>query len=123
MTADVSAMVYGIELVLDLEGCLPHVIGSRDTLAEFAERMVKVIDMTAYGEPILEHFGHGDPIISGWTLVQLIETSSIVGHFSDQMGHGRVNIFSCKVFDPAEAAFFAAQFLTAQSVKSTVLIR
>lgn len=116
-------MVYGMELVLDLEGCPRHAIGSPVVLAEFAARLVDLIDMKPYGDPILEHFGHGNPVSSGWTLVQLIETSSITGHFSDTLGHARINIFSCKAFEPGVAATFAEQFLMATAVKSTLLIR
>lgn len=116
-------MVYGLELVLDLDGCDPHAIGDRDRLAAFAGGMVATIDMKAYGDPILEHFGHDDPITSGWTLVQLIETSSITGHFSDHLRRAQLNIFSCKLFDTNEATRYAANYLSARRAVATALFR
>lgn len=71
-------MVYGMELVMDIDGCSSRVIKSEIMLRKFAAGMIEVIEMKAFGDPILAHFGHDDPITSGWTLVQLIETSSCV---------------------------------------------
>jgi S-adenosylmethionine decarboxylase len=116
-------MVYGLELVLDLDGCDPEMIGNRHRLAAFAGGMVATIGMKAYGDPILEHFGHDDPITSGWTLVQLIETSSITGHFSDHLRRAHLNVFSCRLFDTDAALGYAARYLSARKAVATVLFR
>jgi S-adenosylmethionine/arginine decarboxylase-like enzyme len=52
--------------------------------------------MKAYGSPIIKLFGEGNK--SGYTLVQLIETSNITGHFCDESGDAYLDIFSCKYF-------------------------
>jgi S-adenosylmethionine/arginine decarboxylase-like enzyme len=52
--------------------------------------------MKAYGKPRIQHFGEGNK--SGYTLVQLIETSNITGHFCDESGDAYLDIFSCKHF-------------------------
>jgi hypothetical protein len=40
-------------------------------------------DEKAYGAPVLEHFAEHLPEAAGYSLVQLIETSAITGHFCD----------------------------------------
>ena len=52
--------------------------------------------MVACGEPKIEHFAANNPNAAGFSLVQLIETSSITGHFVDLNGDSYIDIFSCK---------------------------
>jgi S-adenosylmethionine/arginine decarboxylase-like enzyme len=58
---------------------------------------VKEIDMKAYGKPLVVHFGAGNK--AGYTLVQLIETSNITGHFCEEDNSAYIDVFSCKEFD------------------------
>jgi S-adenosylmethionine decarboxylase len=118
-----GTMVFGMELILDLDGCDPGTLADRDALARYAADLVDLIEMKAYGEPILEDFGHDDPVTAGWTLVQLIETSSVTGHFSDHLGRAHINIFSCRAFDPEKAAVFTGHYFASDRVTRTVLIR
>src|SRR5262245_51794966 len=54
--------------------------------------------MKAYGAPLLERFAEHLPEAAGYSLVQLIETSAITGHFCDLSGDAYIDIFSCKDF-------------------------
>jgi len=56
--------------------------------------------MVAYGEPQVVHFGSGDK--SGYTLVQLIETSNITAHFCEETNDMYLDVFSCKPFRPED---------------------
>ena len=114
---------FGTELILDLHGCDARTMRSRAKLDAFARSLCRRIKMKRYGEPILEHFGHKDPITSGYSLVQLIETSSITGHFSEHTGSIYLNIFSCKPFDPADAAAFCTKYFGAQKVVKRWVVR
>ena len=114
---------FGAELILDLRGCDPKVIRSKTKLAAFARQLCRLIQMKRYGETILAHFGHKDPMTSGYSLVQLIETSSIVGHFSEGTNKAYLNIFSCKEFDPADAAEFCRKFFKAKGNRRHYIIR
>jgi len=89
---------FGQHLVVDAAGCNDG-ISDRDKIAAFAEDLVKTIDMKAFGAPWIEHFGHEMPKTSGFTLVQLIETSNVSAHFCDHTGEAYFDIFSCKSFD------------------------
>lgn len=93
---------FGQHLVVDAAGCNDR-ISDRDAIAAFAEDLVQAIDMKAYGAPWIEHFGHDLPKASGFTLVQLIETSNITAHFCDDSGEAYFDIFSCKAFDESIA--------------------
>jgi len=80
--------------------------------------------MVAYGEPIVEHFGHEDPETSGYTLVQLIETSNVTAHFCDNSGEIYLDIFSCRDFDTEKAIavfrrHFAPNALNAHKIERT----
>lgn len=93
---------FGQHLIVDAAGC-NHRISDRESIAGFAKDLVKAIDMKAYGAPWIEHFGHDLPKASGFTLVQLIETSNVIAHFCDDTGEAYFDIFSCKTFDEATA--------------------
>ena len=53
--------------------------------------------MKAYGEPQIVMFGEGNK--KGYTLIQLIETSNIAGHFCEETNDLYLDVFSCKPFD------------------------
>lgn len=55
--------------------------------------------MEAIGRPWIEQTAMHDPSKAGFTLVQIIQTSSIVAHFIDLPGDIYLDVFSCKKFD------------------------
>ena len=112
-----------MELVLDLVGCDPDTIRSKERLVAYPGELCRVINMTPYGEPFVERFGLAGTKAAGFSLVQLIETSSITGHFSEASNRAYINVFSCKDFDPAIATEFTRRFFTARSARHTLLIR
>lgn len=114
---------FGMELVLDLHGCDGKVMRSRAKLDAFARKLCRRIKMKRYGEPLLEHFGHKDPVTAGYSLVQLIETSSITGHFSENTGSAYLNIFSCKEFSGDDAAEFCKKYFGAKKMVKRFIIR
>lgn len=123
MSARAAPREFGMELVLDLYHCDAKTIRSAAKLAAFARKLCRRIKMKRYGEPLIEHFGHKSPLTSGYSLVQLIETSCISGHFSEEQNNAYLNIFSCKDFDPDEAAQFCRDFFKAGRVRKRLLRR
>ena len=115
--------IFGYELILDLFDCDLAAISNREKLEEYAYKLCKVIKMKAYKDPIIEYFGEKKAFTKGYTLVQLIETSSITGHFSEHWQHCYINIFSCKEFDKRKAEVFTKKFFGAKRVKSRFLTR
>lgn len=88
---------FGYHLMLDCSGCNIN-IASRDSIYNFTKDLVKRIDMIAHGEPIIEYLLQGDPK-QGFSLLQLITTSNIAGHFMELDGTAYFDVFSCKTFD------------------------
>lgn len=91
-----SKMTWGFETLLDCYEGDKTKITSKENIECFAKTLVERIDMKAYGEPQVIHFGEDDKL--GYTLVQLIETSNITGHFCDDTGNFYINVFSCKPY-------------------------
>jgi S-adenosylmethionine/arginine decarboxylase-like enzyme len=115
--------VYGMELILDLYGCEPKVLRSKKSLNDFIIKFCKLIKMKRYGKPLIERFGFGQDFTAGYSLVQLIESSAISGHFSELWNSAYINIFSCGPFDPKKAEEFTRKFFRAKKVKKRILIR
>ena len=89
---------WGHHLVLDVKGCQIDRARDPEYIAHFIKDLVNLIDMVPYGEPQVVHFADGTDK-AGWTVIQLIQTSSIVGHFLDDNGDLYLDVFSCKDFE------------------------
>jgi len=115
---------FGQELVLNLYGCDLKTISSGKKIKEFVITLCDdVIHMKRYGKPLIPHFGHDNPITSGYSLVQLIETSSVTAHFSEFKKSVYLNIFSCAWFDPKKTKAFCKKFFGAKRVEAKLLKR
>jgi S-adenosylmethionine/arginine decarboxylase-like enzyme len=112
---------FGYELCVDMFHCNPKTIRSKKKLIEYVNKLCKLIKMKKYGKAIVPWFGTGD--VQGYSLVQLIETSSIVGHFSEKHNSAYIDIFSCKEYDAGLAEAFTKDFFEAGSIKTTYLVR
>ncbi len=115
--------IFGYELVLDLFECDTDVITSKKKLQEYVDKLCKLIKMKKFGKVLLPYFGEKEKFTKGYSLVQLIETSSITGHFSDYWKTAYINIFSCRTYDQKLAKKFSREFFGAKRAKSTFLIR
>jgi S-adenosylmethionine/arginine decarboxylase-like enzyme len=118
-----KSKIYGKELILDLYDCDPKIIRSKKKILEYSNKICNLIKMKKYGKPFCERFGLGQDFTAGYSLVQLIESSSITGHFSELWNRAFVNIFSCKMFNHEIAANFTKNFFKAKRIKKRVLIR
>ena len=88
--------MWGYHLLLNARKCTPATIRSKTLIEEFTRDLVKKIDMVPYGKPRVVMFGSGNK--KGYTLVQLIETSNITGHFVEETNDMYLDVFSCKTF-------------------------
>lgn len=116
--------VFGQELILDLSGCNLKTISSEKKIREFVTTLCDdVIKMKRYGDALIPHFGHDNPVTSGYSLVQLIETSSVTAHFSEYKKTVYLNIFSCAYFDAEKTTVFCKKFFGAKHVEVRLLVR
>jgi S-adenosylmethionine/arginine decarboxylase-like enzyme len=115
-------MQWGWHLILDCGGCNDN-IKDGQIIKAFAKELVDRIDMKAYGEPIAVHFATHDPAKGGYSLVQLIETSNICGHFVDATGEMYLDVFSCKTIPVDTAIAVVKQYFEPKSIKWHFLTR
>jgi len=88
---------WGQDLAMDAGVCDPSSIRNAEHIKNFSKELVEAIGMKAFGEPIVVHFGTDGKM--GYTLVQLIETSSITCHYVEESASLFLNCFSCLPFD------------------------
>ena len=113
---------WGQHLILDIGGCNENVC-SKEAISIFVKDMVDAIDMVAYGEPIIVHFAEHSYEAVGYSLVQLIETSAIMGHFSDNNRDAYLDIFSCKSIDKDIAVQVVEKHFSPQKINAAFLQR
>lgn len=89
---------WGHHLILDCSGCDPERIRDPVLLDQWIRQLVIDIGMKAHGEPVITYNGE-EPYHSGYTVVQIITTSSIVAHFIDNPASCYLDVFSCRPFD------------------------
>ena len=114
---------WGYHLILDCKACDIEKIKNASHIRFFINVLVKEIDMKAYGEPVIENFASHNSTVAGYSLLQLIETSSITGHFVDLNGDAYLDIFSCKPFDIEVAKDVIRKFFNPKKIKMTYLTR
>jgi len=113
---------WGQHLILDIADCNDKIL-CKESLAAFVKELAKAIDMVTYGEPLIEHFAAHSQEAAGFSLVQLIETSAITGHFSDNNRDAYLDIFSCKAFDQKEAVRVVDKHFAPKSIYALFLNR
>lgn len=112
---------FGYHLMLDCSGCNDG-IKSKENIYIFTKELVKRIDMTAHGEPIIEFLLPGDPK-EGYSLLQLITTSNIVGHFIEPNSTAYFDVFSCKEFDIQTVKDVVTEFFGPTKIKVNFITR
>lgn len=111
---------WGHHLMLDCSGC--ENINSKENIYNFVKDLVQQIDMVAHGEPIIEYLLPGDPK-QGYSLMQLITTSNICGHFMELDGTAYFDIFSCKEFDLTLARNVVKHYFNPKKIRVNFITR
>lgn len=113
---------WGLVTALDLHDCNPEIIRDRDAIYRFTVEVCERIGVKRFGEPIIVHFGEEERV-AGYSLVQLIETSLVSGHFANQTNRVYLDIFSCAHYEPTEVIEFARGFFQAADHNAKVYLR
>lgn len=113
---------WGKHLILDVKGCNIQRATDPEYIKYFTKELVRTIQMVAFGEPQVVHFADGTDL-AGWTVIQLIETSNIIGHFCDINGDLYLDIFSCKDFDETQAVDLVEKCFVPENIKLQVHYR
>lgn len=112
---------WGYHLILDCKGGDVNAVTDPKAIEAFVIELVDQIDMKRYGEATIVHFGSGH--LTGYSLMQLIQTSSITGHFVDQNGDAYIDIFSCKPFSQETAMKVVQKYFNPKKIKTVYLVR
>jgi hypothetical protein len=118
---DITA-AWGIALAVDLEHCDPAAIRDGEGIARFAVELCERIDMRRFGPATVVRFG-ADPRVSGYSLVQLIETSLVSGHFAETSDAAYLDIFSCKPYPPHAVVAFCEEWFGGRVANATLTLR
>ena len=111
----------GLCTAVDLQDCHPDLIRNADHIRRYVVELCELIDMQRFGECQVVDFGSGR--VAGYSMVQLISTSLISGHFANDTNNAYLDIFSCKGYDPAVVEEFSKQFFGARRSTATVTLR
>lgn len=107
---------WGLSTSVDVKNCDPIIIRHAELIREYVIKLCDLIDMKRFGDCQVVHFGE-DEKVAGYSMVQLIETSLISGHFANSTNSAYIDIFSCKEYDPAVVAQFTKDFFKGDSVR------
>jgi S-adenosylmethionine decarboxylase len=113
---------WGILTSLDIYDCNPEIIRDADQIKRFVIELCELIEMKRFGECQVVHFGE-DERVAGFSMIQLIETSLISGHFANLTNAAYIDVFSCKAYDSEKVAEFTQHFFQGKTVQSHVARR
>lgn len=113
---------WGVALAIDLTGCDPAAIRDGDGIARFAVELCDRIGMRRFGPATVVRFG-ADPRVAGYSLVQLIETSLVSGHFADTSDAAYIDIFSCKPYPPHATLELCRAWFGGEVASATLTLR
>jgi len=113
---------WGLTTSINLYDCDPESIRSAGTIKRYVVELCALIEMKRFGECQIVHFGK-DARVEGFSMIQLIETSLISGHFANLSNAAYIDVFSCKPYEPNEVADFSKRFFRAESMQLHILER
>jgi S-adenosylmethionine/arginine decarboxylase-like enzyme len=113
---------WGLAMSLDLFDCNPSTIRDGDEIKRYLVELCELIDMKRFGEPLIVRFG-ANPVVQGYSAVQLIETSCISGHFAEDSDSVYMDVFSCKFYEQKAVIEFTEKFFGAKSFKANIVLR
>jgi S-adenosylmethionine/arginine decarboxylase-like enzyme len=116
-----DGVAWGMSTSVDLQECEPAAIRSRERIKQYVVELCELIGMRRFGECQVVHFGEGR--VAGFSMMQLIETSLISGHFANDSNRAYLDIFSCKAYDPRTVEEFSKAFFAASTSRATTVVR
>ena len=113
---------WGLTTSIDLHDCNPDLLKNAETIKEYTAKVCALIDAKPWGPCHVQYFGI-NPEVAGYSMMQLVETSLISGHFANKTNRIFLDIFSCKYYDALKAAQFSKGFFRAKDATFKCIIR
>ncbi len=104
---------WGRSASVDLHGCDTALLKSPAAIRRFVRQLTKELKMHRVGPTEIRRFGHGK--LRGYSMMQFIETSTIIAHFDEKGNRAFLDIFSCKTYSTKKVAQFCKKFFKAKN--------
>ncbi len=95
---------WGLATGIDFHFCNPETIRDGDLIKKLTIALCDHIKMKRHKDCVVEDFGEGE--VAGYSMFQLILTSNVSAHFANETNTTYFDIFSCKYYNPFDAANF-----------------
>jgi S-adenosylmethionine decarboxylase len=118
-----STKSWGLLTSIDLHACNPKTIRDEEKIKEFVYELCSKIEVQRFGDCHVVHFADHNEDVAGFSMVQLIETSLISGHFANKTNNVYLDIFSCKYYDPGLVIDYAVSFFEAANYTGHATLR
>lgn len=117
-----NSKVWGLLTSVDLYSCNSKTIRDAEAIKKYVSELCLLIEMKRFGDTKVVHFSE-DEKVAGYSMVQLIETSLISGHFTNSTNNAYIDIFSCKYYNPLAVEEFTKKFFEAKETKMHYILR
>ena len=114
---------WGLLTSVDLHSCNADTIRDAEKIRQFVYELCDLIDVKRFGDCQVVHFADHNEDVAGFSMVQLIETSLISGHFANKTNNVYLDVFSCKYYDPKVVEDFAKKFFDSQNAVTHICLR
>ena len=108
-----SPPYWGLSSCIDLYDCDLSLMQDASAIKRFVVELCDRIGMRRYGETHVVNFGD-EPRVTGFSMMQLIETSLISAHFANESKAIYLDVFSCAAYDPKAVAEYAKEYFKAK---------
>lgn len=115
--------VWGWHLLLDCSGMNSAAINSPLTIELFIENVIKGIDMVPIGGPQIMWCDTHEEEKKGYTFIQIIETSNIIGHLCSHDDTGYIDVWSCKPYDQGKVIELVKKFFEPVGIRTQFVER
>lgn len=105
---------WGLAASIDLRDCNFDIMTSKRAIETYVTNICELIDVKKFGDTVIVHFGE-DERVQGYSMIQLIETSLVSGHFANSSKGVYIDIFSCKLYDPYKAYDYTLNYFEGKS--------
>lgn len=122
MNEAIARKAWGLASSVDIYNCDPDIIRDADAIRRFVVELCDLIEMKRFGETQVVHFGE-DERVAGYSMVQLIETSLISGHFANLTNAVYLDVFSCKPYLPEKVQLFAEDYFEGSHSNLNISLR
>ena len=113
---------WGLYSSVDIYHCDHDIITNKEMIKQYVIQLCDLLGMKRFNETQVVHFGK-EKDVEGYSMVQLIETSLISGHFVNHTNTSYIDVFSCKYYEPEVIAHFSLSYFKGSNYSINVLLR